>query len=90
MLADWAMIEDKFRVQNTSVVFGRMLGCPTDSSWRLLNCLRQGRSFYELGNAEFQVPCSQDLAPTTPDTLKVLLALLGTGGALEVEVSLYI
>lgn len=54
VLADWAMIEDKFRVQNTSVVFGRMLGCPTDSSWRLLNCLRQGRSFYELGNAEFQ------------------------------------
>ncbi|XP_022821930.1 neuroligin-3 isoform X1 [Spodoptera litura] len=53
-LADWAMIEDKFRVQNTSLVFGRLLGCPIDSSWKLVNCLRQGRSFYELGNAEFQ------------------------------------
>ncbi|XP_063375509.1 cholinesterase [Cydia amplana] len=53
-LADWAMIEDKFRVQNTSLVFGRLLGCPIDSSWKLVNCLRQGRSFYELGNAEFE------------------------------------
>uniref|UniRef100_A0A1L8D6I5 Carboxyl/cholinesterase-028a n=1 Tax=Plutella xylostella TaxID=51655 RepID=A0A1L8D6I5_PLUXY len=54
VLADWALIEDKYRVQNTSLVFGRLLGCPIDSSWKLLNCLRQGRSFYELGNAEFQ------------------------------------
>nr|XP_034834776.1 liver carboxylesterase 4 [Maniola hyperantus] len=53
-LADWALIEDKYRVQNTSLVFGRLLGCPIDSSWKLVNCLRQGRSFYELGNAEFQ------------------------------------
>ncbi|XP_050669670.1 cholinesterase isoform X4 [Leptidea sinapis] len=53
-LADWALIEDKFRVQNTSLVFGRLLGCPIDSSWKLVNCLKQGRSFYELGNAEFQ------------------------------------
>lgn len=54
-LADWALIEDKFRVQNTSLVLGRLLGCPIDSSWKLVNCLRMGRSFYELGNAEFQV-----------------------------------
>ncbi|GBP77712.1 Neuroligin-4, Y-linked [Eumeta japonica] len=54
-LADWALIEDKYRVQNTSLVYGRLLGCPIDSSWKLVNCLRQGRSFYELGNAEFQV-----------------------------------
>ncbi|KAI5636712.1 carboxylesterase family domain-containing protein [Phthorimaea operculella] len=53
-LADWALIEDKFRVQNTSLVFGRLLGCPIDSSWKLVNCLRQGRSFYELGNAQFE------------------------------------
>ncbi|XP_026319383.1 neuroligin-3-like, partial [Hyposmocoma kahamanoa] len=53
-LADWALIEDKFRVQNTSLVFGRLLGCPIDSSWKLVNCLRMGRSFYELGDAEFQ------------------------------------
>ncbi|CAH2253859.1 jg22183 [Pararge aegeria aegeria] len=53
-LADWAIIEDKYRVQNTSLVFGRLLGCPIDSSWKLVNCLRQGRSFYELGNAEFE------------------------------------
>lgn len=53
-LADWAMIEDTFRVQNTSIVYGRLLGCPIDSSWKLVDCLRRGRSFYELGNAEFQ------------------------------------
>ncbi|CAG9582959.1 unnamed protein product [Danaus chrysippus] len=53
-LADWALIQDKFRVQNTSLVFGRLLGCPIDSSWKLVNCLKRGRSFYELGNAEFQ------------------------------------
>lgn len=28
-------------------------GCSIESSWKLVNCLRQGRSFYELGNAEF-------------------------------------
>ncbi|XP_060666531.1 acetylcholinesterase [Drosophila nasuta] len=52
-LADWALIQDKYRAQNTSRVLGQLLGCSIDSSWKLVNCLRTGRSFYELGNAEF-------------------------------------
>ncbi|KRG02818.1 acetylcholinesterase [Drosophila mojavensis] len=52
-LADWALIQDKYRAQNTSRVLGQVLGCSIDSSWKLVNCLRTGRSFYELGNAEF-------------------------------------
>jgi len=54
-LAEWALIENWERVQNTSKVFGRNLGCAVDSSWKLVNCLTQGRSFYEIGNAEFRV-----------------------------------
>lgn len=50
--ADWALIVDKYRAQNTSRVYGQLLGCAIESSWKLLNCLKQ-RSFYELGNAEF-------------------------------------
>ncbi|XP_055902454.1 neuroligin-2 [Eupeodes corollae] len=52
-LADWAFIQDKYRAQNTSRVLGQLLGCSIESSWKLVNCLRTGRSFYELGNAEF-------------------------------------
>lgn len=52
-LADWAFTVDKYRAQNTSRVLGQLLGCSIESSWKLVNCLRQGRSFYELGNAEF-------------------------------------
>ncbi|XP_067622001.1 neuroligin-like protein glit-1 [Eurosta solidaginis] len=52
-LADWALIQDKYRAQNTSRVLGQLLGCSLESSWKLVNCLRTGRSFYELGNAEF-------------------------------------
>lgn len=51
--AEWALIRDKYRVQNTTRVYGQLLGCSIDSSWKLVNCLKQGRSFYELGNAEF-------------------------------------
>lgn len=51
--ADWALIRDKYRAQNTTRVYGQLLGCSIDSSWKLVNCLKQGRSFYELGNAEF-------------------------------------
>ncbi|XP_055382109.1 neuroligin-4, Y-linked [Condylostylus longicornis] len=49
--ADWALISDKYRSQNTSRVLGQKLGCYIDSSWKLVNCLRS-RSFEELGNAE--------------------------------------
>ncbi|ENN74137.1 hypothetical protein HUJ04_012782 [Dendroctonus ponderosae] len=52
-VADWAMIFDRYRAQNTSIVFGRQIGCSTESSWRLVNCLRNSRSAYEIGNAEF-------------------------------------
>jgi neuroligin len=54
-LADWAIFEDVYRVQNTSRVFAHRLGCSIDSSWKLVNCLKNGRNFYELGNADFQV-----------------------------------
>ncbi|XP_018325997.1 neuroligin-4, Y-linked isoform X2 [Agrilus planipennis] len=52
-LADAAFVIDKYRAQNTSRVFGQLLGCSIESSWKLVNCMKQGRSFYELGNAEF-------------------------------------
>nr|CAD7201334.1 unnamed protein product [Timema douglasi] len=53
-LSDWALIVDRYRAQNTSRVYGQILGCSIESSWKLVNCLKQGRSFFELGNAEFQ------------------------------------
>ena len=52
-LADWALIRDKYRAQNTTRVYAELLGCSIGSSWKIVNCLKQGRSFYELGNAEF-------------------------------------
>jgi hypothetical protein len=54
-VADWALIVDRYRAQNTSRVFAQHLGCSFDSSWKLVNCLKQGRSFVEIANAEFQV-----------------------------------
>ena len=54
-MADWALIVDKFRAQNTSRVYAQHLGCSFDSSWKLVNCLKQGRSFVEIANAEFKV-----------------------------------
>lgn len=53
-LADQAFIIDRHRAQNTSRVFGQLVGCSIESSWKLVNCLSKGRSIYELGNAEFQ------------------------------------
>ncbi|XP_063220392.1 neuroligin-2 [Bacillus rossius redtenbacheri] len=53
-LADWALITDRYQVQNNSRVYGQLLGCSIESSWKLVNCLKQGRSWLELGNAEFQ------------------------------------
>uniref|UniRef100_A0A1A9WVZ6 Carboxylesterase type B domain-containing protein n=1 Tax=Glossina brevipalpis TaxID=37001 RepID=A0A1A9WVZ6_9MUSC len=52
-LADWALIQDKYRAENTSRVFGRLLGCSIESTWKLVNCLRTGRSFHKLSNVEF-------------------------------------
>ncbi|EFN72939.1 Neuroligin-4, X-linked [Camponotus floridanus] len=53
-LADWAVTIDKYRVQNTSRVFAEMLGCSIESSWKLVQCLKDGRSFLELGNSELK------------------------------------
>ena len=53
-LAEWAAIEDKFRAMNTSLVFGERVGCAIDQSWRLVDCLRRGRSSEELTNIEFK------------------------------------
>ncbi|CAH0562499.1 unnamed protein product [Brassicogethes aeneus] len=64
-VADWAMIFDKYRAQNTSRVFGKQMGCSIDSSWKLVNCLK-GRSAYEIGNAEF--PPDVGLFPWAPVT----------------------
>uniref|UniRef100_A0A146M8W7 Neuroligin-4, X-linked n=2 Tax=Lygus hesperus TaxID=30085 RepID=A0A146M8W7_LYGHE len=55
-LADWAFIEDRYRVQNTSKVFARHLGCSIDSSWKIVDCLSRHRSFSELGNANDFIP----------------------------------
>ncbi|KAL1123267.1 hypothetical protein AAG570_002353 [Ranatra chinensis] len=53
-LADWALILDRYRAQNTSRVFGQQVGCSIESSYKLVDCIKRGRNFYELGNAEFQ------------------------------------
>jgi len=53
-LADWAVIIDKYRAQNTSRVYAETLGCSIESSWKLVQCLKDGRSFLELGNSELK------------------------------------
>lgn len=53
-LADWAAINDKFRAMNTSMVYGERIGCTIDNSWKLVDCIRRGRSFAELTNVEFK------------------------------------
>ncbi len=52
--ADWASIDDKFRAMNTSLVYGERVGCTIENSWKLVGCLRRGRSFSELTNLEFK------------------------------------
>lgn len=54
-VADWALIQDPWRAQNTSKVFAKHLGCSIESSWKLVDCLKKGRSFLELGNVDFKV-----------------------------------
>lgn len=62
--ADWAMIFDRYRVQNTSRVFGRQIGCSIESSWKLVNCLKNSRNAFEIGNVEF--PPDVGLFPWAP------------------------
>lgn len=47
------MIFDKYRAQNTSRVFGKQIGCSIESSWKLVNCLKNSRNAFEIGNAVF-------------------------------------
>ncbi|XP_068085418.1 cholinesterase isoform X2 [Anabrus simplex] len=54
-LADWALVIDRYRAQNTSRVFGMHMGCNIESSWRLIDCLKQARSAADLGNSELGV-----------------------------------
>nr|XP_023029317.1 cholinesterase [Leptinotarsa decemlineata] len=63
-VADWAMIFDRYRAQNTSRVFGRQIGCSIESSWKLVNCLKNSRSALEIGNAIF--PPEVGLFPWAP------------------------
>ncbi|XP_066595537.1 cholinesterase isoform X2 [Prorops nasuta] len=53
-LADWAVTIDMYRAQNTSRVYAEKLGCSIESSWKLVQCLKDGRSFLELGNGELK------------------------------------
>ncbi|XP_078046970.1 carboxyl ester lipase-like protein Gli isoform X1 [Augochlora pura] len=53
-LADWAVIMDKYRAQNTSRVYAEKLGCSIESSWKLVQCLKDGRSFLELCNSQLK------------------------------------
>ncbi|KAG0715389.1 Neuroligin-4, Y-linked [Chionoecetes opilio] len=54
-LADWAVLDDVYRVQNTSRVYGQEVGCTVENSYKLLQCLNR-RSYEELSTA-----------PITPD-----------------------
>ncbi|KAK4300064.1 hypothetical protein Pmani_027712 [Petrolisthes manimaculis] len=49
-LSDWAAINDVYRVQNTSRVYGLEVGCTVETSYKLLQCLNR-RSFEELASA---------------------------------------
>ncbi len=53
-LAEWAVFNDKFRAMNNSLVYGERIGCTIDNSWKLVDCVRRGRSFAELTNLEFK------------------------------------
>ncbi|CAK9828610.1 Neuroligin-4, Y-linked [Anthophora retusa] len=53
-VSDWAVIIDKYRAQNTSRVYAERLGCSIESSWKLVQCLKDGRSSFELGNSELK------------------------------------
>ncbi|VVC28961.1 Carboxylesterase type B, conserved site,Carboxylesterase, type B,Alpha/Beta hydrolase fold [Cinara cedri] len=52
-LADWALIKDRWRALNTTKVYAAHIGCSTDSTWKIVDCLKRGRSFLELG-ADFK------------------------------------
>ena len=51
-MADWAVTIDRFRAQNTSWVYGRSVGCTTETNFKLVDCLRRRESWEELANAQ--------------------------------------
>lgn len=53
-LADWAAIDDIYRVQNTSRVYGLEVGCSVESSYKLMQCLNR-RNYEELASAPIVV-----------------------------------
>lgn len=52
-LADWALIVDQYRAQNTSRVYAEKLGCSIESSYKIVQCLMT-RGWAELGNSDLQ------------------------------------
>ena len=53
-LAEWAVLDDVYRVQNTSRVYGLEVGCTVENSYKLLQCLNR-RSYEELSTAPITV-----------------------------------
>lgn len=53
-LSDWAVIMDKYRAQNTSRVFAQHVGCGIESSWKLVQCLKDSRGFLDFGKANMK------------------------------------
>ncbi len=54
-LADWAALVDIERARNTSRVYADRIGCPNDNAFKLVDCLRKGRSYHELAYQEIEV-----------------------------------
>jgi len=55
--ADWAAINDIYRLQNTTQLYSLKLGCWNEwdtTSWSMVQCLRT-RSWQELANLELDV-----------------------------------
>ena len=55
MMADWAALWEIERAKNTSRVYGERIGCNTDNSYKLVECLIKGRSYGEIANQEIEV-----------------------------------
>lgn len=53
-LADWALIKDRWRALNTTKVYAAHIGCSTESTWKIVDCLKRSRSYLEL-SADFKV-----------------------------------
>ncbi|CAG0925165.1 unnamed protein product [Notodromas monacha] len=54
-LADWAAIKLPEQARNTSRVYAARIACPNDNAFKLVDCLKKGRSFNELANQEIEV-----------------------------------